>query len=132
MKKKPFSLCKRAKSFRYAFQGLAILLRDEHNARLHLFFALLAIALGSILQISTTEWLFIIACIGAVFAAETFNTALEALCNRVTTDQDPLIKKSKDCAAAATFLLAMASLAIGIIIFAPKLDELIRRMVTGV
>ncbi len=120
MQKKPFKLRDRAKSFRYAFQGLASLLRDEHNARLHLFFALLAIGLGFILQISTTEWLFIITCIGLVFAAEALNTAIEALCDRVTTAQDPLIKKSKDCAAAATILVAMASLAIGIIIFIPK------------
>ncbi len=121
MKQKPFSLRARARSFRYALQGLAALLRDEHNARLHLSFAILAIALGIILHISTIEWLFIILCIGLVFATEAMNTALEALCDRVTTEQDPHIKKSKDCAAAATFLVAMASLIIGLVLFLPKL-----------
>ncbi len=119
--KKAFSLRDRARSFGYAFQGLATLLREEHNARIHLFFALLAIALGFILQISTIEWLFIIACIGIVFATEALNTGLEALCDRVTMERDPLMKKAKDCAAAATFLVAMASALIGAIIFAPKL-----------
>ncbi len=121
MKKSPFNLRDRARSFSYAFQGIATLLRDEHNARIHLFFALLAITLGLILQISTTEWLFIIVCIGLVFATEALNTAIEALCDRVTTNQDPHIKKAKDCAAAATFLVAMASAAIGGLIFVPKL-----------
>ncbi|MFI3244380.1 MAG: diacylglycerol kinase family protein [Akkermansia sp.] len=118
---KRFSLRARARSFGYAFQGLATLLREEPNARIHLFFAMLAIALGLLLQIATMEWLLIILCIGIVFATEALNTAIEAICDRVTTNHDPFIKKAKDCGAAATFLVAMGSALIGVLIFIPKL-----------
>lgn len=124
---KPNNFCwrQRARSFRYAFQGLAVLLREEHNARLHLFFALLAIGLGIALSITRFEWLAIILCIALVFSAEAMNTALESLCNLVSPEHHELIKKSKDCAAAAVFLVALSSALIGTIIFLPKLLKLV-------
>ena len=39
MGRQKFSFGKRAKSFKYAFDGLKLLLRNEHNSRIHLFVA---------------------------------------------------------------------------------------------
>ena len=47
MQNERFSIKKRMKSFAYAFHGFSYLLRDEHNARIHLIAAILAIFLGS-------------------------------------------------------------------------------------
>lgn len=121
---RPFSWTQRARSFRHAWRGIVILIKEEHNARIHLGFALLAIALGLGLQIAVMEWIAIIICMGLVLAAEALNTALEALCNLVSPEYNELIKKSKDCAAAGVFVTAMASALVGGIIFAPKLYEL--------
>ena len=41
MEQQKFSLGKRAKSFKYAFDGLKLLLRNEHNSRIHLFVAVM-------------------------------------------------------------------------------------------
>ena len=49
---KPFSLAERARSFRYAFSGLAELLRSQHNARVHLFASLLVVIVPALLRSS--------------------------------------------------------------------------------
>ena len=63
--------------FGYAFDGLKRLIREEHNARIHVVAALVAIFLGLLLKISFSEWIPIALVIGAVFIAELFK-----LCHR--------------------------------------------------
>lgn len=116
-----FSWRARARSFKYAFHGIWALLRDEHNARIHLVAAILAVLLGVILHISVLQWCIIILCIGLVFAAECINSAIEAIADKVSPCHDPLVGKAKDVAAAAVLLLAIAALAVGIVIFVPAI-----------
>lgn len=119
--KSPFSWRKRAKAFTYAWQGFRALLRYEHNARIHCVAAVVTIAAGFIFHISAMEWCAIIICIGLVIAAEALNSAVEALADRITTDHDPLIGRAKDLGATAVTLLALVAVAVGLIIFIPKL-----------
>ena len=79
MKTEKFSVRKRLKSFGYAFNGLKLLVKEEHNSRIHLVAAVVAILLGWGLNISLAEWLVLLLVIGAVFVAELFNSALENL-----------------------------------------------------
>lgn len=120
-KKTPFSIRKRLDSFRYAGKGFAVLTAYEHNFRIHLIATLIALILGFWLKISPVEWCVIIFAIGIVLCAEALNTAIEVLCDRVTTDNDPLIGRAKDIAAAGVLFTATAALLTGIIIFLPKL-----------
>lgn len=76
---------------------------------------------GFILKISNTEWLFIIVCAMSVLALELLNTAIEHLCDAITTGIHPAIKIIKDVSAAAVLLAAAGSAVIGIIIFFPKI-----------
>ncbi|MNJ85549.1 Undecaprenol kinase [compost metagenome] len=115
-----FSITDRIKSFRYAFAGLKTLFIEEHNARIHLISALVAITLGFVFKISPNEWIFLVVVISLVFLCEAFNTALEALCDYVQPEKHPQIKKVKDLAAAAVLISALSALITGIIIFAPK------------
>lgn len=119
-----FSWRKRAKSFLYAFAGLKSLFRDEHNARIHLVAASVAVVAGLILHISALEWVAIVGCIAAVMAGEAFNSAIEALADRFGAEHHPLIKKAKDIAAAGVLILACGALIIGAIIFLGKLTAL--------
>lgn len=69
----------------------------------------------------------VIAAIIAVIAAEAFNTAIELLADRISTERDPLIGRAKDMAAAAVLITAIGAVTIGIIVFGPPLLALFRR-----
>jgi diacylglycerol kinase len=111
----------RMRSFGYAFRGIAVLLRTQPNARIHLAATVVAVALGFLLGIGPGEWLAVVLAIGMAWAAEGLNTALELLADRVAPEQHPLVQKAKDAAAAGVLLAAAAALAVGLIVFVPKL-----------
>lgn len=119
-----FSWKKRAESFRYAFAGIKSLFVEEHNARIHAVVAVLVVVFGFVFSLSALEWIAVILCVGGVFMAEAFNSAIEALADKVSTQTDPLIKKAKDVAAAAVLLFVCAAVAVGLIIFIPKILSL--------
>lgn len=121
MKKEKFSLRKRARSFGYAFSGIATLMRDEHNSRIHLFAMACVIVFGFILHISPLEWCVVALCCGAVLMAEAMNSAVEALADLVSPEFHPLVKKAKDVGAAGVLMMAIAAAIAGLIIFLPKL-----------
>ncbi len=121
MKNDGFTFRKRIKSFRYAFHGIYLLVRHEPNARIHCFITVCVLVAGVLLEISVTEWIAVCLCIGMVLAAEAVNSALEALADRVSEEYDEAIKRTKDLAAGAVLLLAMASVVVGMLIFVPKL-----------
>jgi len=123
MKMKSFSARSRSESFRFAFSGLASLLKHEYNARIHLMAAAVAVIAGIILKIDLTEWCFIVIVIGLVFLTELFNTSLEALSDAVDPEWNEKIKKAKDYSAGAVLISATLSVIIGIIVFLPKILE---------
>ncbi len=116
-----FSIKRRLKSFRYAFSGLRVLVREEHNARIHLFATVCVIVIGVLFRISCTEWVAVALAIGLVFGMEAVNSAVENICDFVCPERDARIKKIKDLAAAAVLLSAIAALAVGLFIFIPKI-----------
>lgn len=117
-KKKPFSVKERIHSFKYAFNGLYLMLRNEHNAWVHCLAAVVAITGGWLLEISRVEWLFVAGAICLVFALEMVNTAIEYLCAAVTKEENPHIKKAKDVAAGAVLVGAVFALVVaGSIVF---------------
>lgn len=120
MEKKRFSLTDRARSFKYAGRGIARLISREHNAWIHCFVAVCVVVAGLWLGLSTLEWAAVVLCIGAVLAAEGINSAIEALCDRVSPDYDEAIKHAKDLAAGAVLILATMSVVVGLLIFIPK------------
>lgn len=121
MESKPFSVSERIKSFKYALEGLRTLFIEEHNARIHLISALIAVVLGFVLKISLNEWATLVIVVSLVFICELFNTSLEALADFASPEKHPQIKKVKDLAAAAVLLSSISAVITGIIIFLPKL-----------
>lgn len=94
---------------------------NEAHAQIHLVAAVVVIAVGIIVGLSATEWCLVSLCIGGVFMAEAFNTAIEKLADRVSPDYDPLIGAVKDVAAGGVLIMAIASAVVGLIIFIPKI-----------
>ncbi|OAV71448.1 Undecaprenol kinase [Bacteroidales bacterium Barb4] len=121
MKNGEFSLSRRLAGFKYAFQGIRRLFVREANARIHAVAAGCVFTAGLWFDISVLEWLAIVIVIGAVFAAEGFNSAIEALGDAVSSDYNIQVKHAKDLAAGAVLLTAIAAAAVGLIIFAPKI-----------
>ncbi|MDH4474267.1 MAG: diacylglycerol kinase family protein [Fluviicola sp.] len=117
----PFSTSKRFGSFIYAFNGLRVLVREEHNSWIHVAAAIVAIVLGFIFHISTYEWIAIAFAIGLVIALEIVNSAIENLADFVSPERHDSIKKIKDLAAAAVLVGAITALAVALIIFLPKI-----------
>jgi len=96
-------------------------MKEEHNARIHLFITCCVLIAGVVLKISTFEWIAIIFCIGLVFALESINSAIENTADFISKEKNETIKKVKDLLAAAVLFAAIASAIIGLIIFLPKI-----------
>jgi diacylglycerol kinase (ATP) len=111
---------KRANSFVYAFRGIATLIRTQPNAVIHLFATIVVLGLGWHFKLSPGEWLAILLSIALVWMAEAFNTALEFLTDLVSPDFHPLAGKAKDVAAAGVLMAAILAVAVGVIVFGPK------------
>lgn len=105
----------------HALRGLVFLMRSQRNARVHGVITALVLALGLGLQITRLEWAFIALATAAVWAAEAFNTAVERLADRVTTERDPLIKQAKDVAAGAVLIACAGAVAVGLLVLGPPL-----------
>jgi diacylglycerol kinase (ATP) len=116
-----YSLRARAQSFFDAGRGIATLLANEPNARIHLVASIAAVALGAWLGLSPSEWCWIALAIALVWVAEAMNTALEALADAVHPARDPRIGRAKDLAAGAVLVAAIASAVIGALLFGPRL-----------
>ena len=117
------SLTKLLSGFRYAFNGLKILITEEHNAWIHLLAAIFVLIAGVVFHISTMEWVAVIFCIGWVFALELINTAIENTADFISQEKNEKIKKIKDLSAGAVLVAAIASAVIGLIIFLPKMIQ---------
>lgn len=124
MNRGKFSWRARARSFRYAWRGINRLISDEHNMWIHMCVAALVIWAGVWLELARWEWCAVILCIGGVMMAEGMNSAVEALADKACPERDPLIARAKDIAAGAVLLFAAAAVAVGLIIFIPKICAL--------
>ncbi|MEQ8303475.1 MAG: diacylglycerol kinase family protein [Cyclobacteriaceae bacterium] len=120
-RQKLFSVKRRLKSFTFAFAGLRALFFNEDNAWIHLGAAIASIVLGFYFQISAYEWMVVVFAIGFVFSMEIVNTAIERLADFATQEIDDRIKTIKDLSAAAVLVSAITALAIGLLVFLPKL-----------
>ncbi|KKU88467.1 MAG: Diacylglycerol kinase [Microgenomates group bacterium GW2011_GWF2_47_9] len=109
----------------HAGVGIWTALKTQINLRLHLFFALLASLAGLYFAISIIEWLFLILTITVVLIAELVNTSLEFTSDAISRKQNPLIKQAKDVAAGSVLVSAIFALVVGLIIFLPRVINLI-------
>ncbi len=109
------------RSFVYAGRGLAIVVGSERNARIHVVLAIIVVIVGAVLGIERWEWCAVIGAIALVTVAETLNTSIERLLDRLSPEQDPEIGAAKDLAAGAVLLAALGAAAIGAVVFGPRL-----------
>jgi len=107
-----------------ATSGILRAVKDEKNIKIQLTILSAVIISGIILRITRMEWLIIILISSVVLAAEILNSAIEQTCSYI--DEKHNLKYgetrlARDMAAGAVWLLAIASMVIGVIIFLPYL-----------
>ncbi len=121
MSGKNFKISARLNSFKHAFAGIAEAVKSEHNAWIHAAATVIVIIAGFVFKLSKVEWCIIILCIGMVWTAEIFNSAIERLTDLASPKRHSLAKKAKDAAAGAVLVTAITATIIGLIIFLPRI-----------
>jgi diacylglycerol kinase (ATP) len=110
----------RARSFRYAITGWWFVIHTQRNAWIHAIVSLFVIAISLWLRIEPRDWAVIILAIAMVWTAEFINTALEAVVDLASNQQQhDLAKVGKDVGAAAVLIAAGSSVFIGLLILGP-------------
>ena len=109
------------KSFWNAIKGAIWMLKSERNFQIEVFALLLNLFLIVYLKVTDIEAAVIIVVSFAVLSLETLNTAIEKICDIIQPEYDLRIKIIKDIAAGSVFLMAMASVFVGILIYSKYL-----------
>ena len=114
-------------SFRCAFAGIWEALRTQRNLRIHSAIGLAVVVASLVLRLTPVEWAIIALTIGSMFAAELFNTVVEANVDLFTDRYHPLARQAKDIAAGAVLTTAITSVVVGLLILGPHLLDRIAR-----
>ncbi len=115
----------RLAAFRYAWNGLSFFISHERHAPVHLIATLLVVILGLILNLFAWEWLAILICIGLVISTEIINSSIEQLTDMVSRERSEQARIVKDLAAAAVLVCSAIASITGLLIFVPKLYNLL-------
>ena len=110
---------------RYASAGIRSFFTTEKNGRIQGLVAIITITSGFAFGITTLEWMLVLGCIVLVISLEMVNSAIEKVCNLITTEYNPAIKTIKDIAAGAVVFAAVVTAIIGAIIFVPYFREIL-------
>ena len=113
----------RLRSFGYAFEGWAVVLKNEPNSWIHAFVSVAVMIVAAWLHLPARDWAVLLLTIAIVWAAEFFNTAIEKVVDLVSPQEHPLAKASKDVSAAGVLLAAITAIFVGLLILGPPLWE---------
>ena len=103
-----------------SLNGIVFYAKDGKSIILYMFGLIFEIIMGIVYRINGLEWILIICIMGVLLSVELLNTAIEAACDAITKNYNPLIKIAKDCGSAATFVIFTVAIILNIIIFLPK------------
>lgn len=113
-------------SLEFALTGIFTAFKEEKNMRSHVLSALAAIIAGLIFRISATEWLLLLLSIFLVIAFEIMNSAVENVVDLASDYHFSMrAKNAKDMAAGAVLVVSGFAVITGLIIFLPKLWDII-------
>ncbi len=108
-------------SIKHAFDGIAYAFKTQPNYRIHFALSILALILGWLVKISSSEFLVIVVMIFIGLSLETVNTAIEQATDAIDTSIREDIRIAKDVSAGAMLLFAIGATIIAAIIFIPKI-----------
>lgn len=113
-------------SLRHALDGIKYTIDTQQNFFLHIVIFLLVLIGSFIYRISKVEFLIVLLTSSLVFSLEIINTSIEALADEVAKGKyKDLIKVVKDAASGAVLLSVVFAIIIALIIFLPKVLDLL-------
>jgi diacylglycerol kinase (ATP) len=111
----------RFKSMGFALKGAVKLITTEHSVMVQFSIAVMMVIAGFYFDISHEEWMIQTLAIGLVLGIEGLNTAVEKVADFIHPEFHQKIGFIKDIAAGAVFFAAMTAIAIGCMIYIPKI-----------
>ncbi len=108
---------------KYAAFGAYKLITTEHSVMVQFVIGILMTIAGFYFEISNSEWMIQTLVIGLVISIEGMNTAVEKIADFIHPEFNLKIGFIKDVAAGAVFFSALTAIAIGLIIYVPKLTQ---------
>lgn len=112
------------KSFFHSIDGIIYAIENECNILIMMIATIVTLVLSFFLSVSKIELCLIVICICVVIVCEMINSAIEALVDMVTLENNLLAKISKDCASGASLIASIMALCVGCVIFIPKIIAL--------
>ncbi|HQY88326.1 MAG TPA: diacylglycerol kinase family protein [Tepidisphaeraceae bacterium] len=123
---KPRGLRRFFRSFGWAGRGAFVDFPRGQNARVQICIAIVALISAGLLRFDRIEWCILLLTIALVLSLEAVNSAIEGVVDLASPEQSELARRAKDIAAGAVLIAAIVALAIGFILFSPKLLALLR------
>ena len=111
----------RIKSIGFAVKGAYKLVTTEHSVMVQFSLMILMILAGFYFHISREEWMLQILAFGLVLAIEGLNTAVEKIADFIHPEFHNRIGFIKDIAAGAVLFAAFSAIAVGALIYVPKI-----------
>lgn len=108
-----------------SINGIFYVIKNEKNMKIELVFAILAIITSFFLKINAIEFIIILFVIFFVLFAEFINSAIEKVVDLYTLEYNETAKIAKDISAGAVTIVSFLSIIIGVIIFLPKIINIL-------
>jgi len=105
------------KSFRWAFNGLRTVWKEEQNFRIETFIGALVLFFGFLASFSPIEYALLVIAITFVLLAEIVNTAIEDLATKIEQREDAVIGKIKDIMAGFVLVAVFGAVLLGVAVF---------------
>jgi len=109
-------------SFKFAIRGLNLAFKSQRNYRIDLFAGIGVIVAAVLLKFPCVEIALLVLTIGFMLFAELINTVIEFVVDAYFGNKYSILAKmAKDISAGAVLLSALTSIAVGLLLFIPKL-----------
>ena len=104
-------------SFSHAFRGIFLLLKSERNFKIHILALIIVLSAGFYFGIRNADWIAIVLTSVLVLSLEAINSAIEKVCDEISTERSESIRNIKDIAAGAVLISAIGAIVVACFIF---------------
>ena len=119
-----------SRKFGDALRGLKFGIRGHSSFFVHFFAAALVCAAALALECTLMQWCVLLLCIGVVFTAELFNSAIETLHRGLDAETRERTWQALDIAAGAVLMASITAAVVGLSVFGFRLAKLLGWLAT--